>query len=384
MDAKPKEVDSGAPSQLTLHDLTKQFGPVRAVDKINIEVKGGEFVTLLGPSGSGKTTTLQMIAGFVEPTAGEILIDQQRITAPAYKRGIGMVFQNYALFPHMTAAENVAFSLKVRRVKKDRIRQLVTEALEMIGLADRGNSYPKQLSGGQQQRIALARALVFRPKIVLLDEPLGALDKKLREELQLELTRIQKQLQVTMIYVTHDQEEALVMSDRIAVFNEGKIEQLAEAEELYERPNSVFVADFIGEANIFRGSLTQGNGRLYLLADKLKLAVSEHAEPQDEGTRAALVVRPERLKVAHASAEAKPKSNENTIRATVREVIYLGSERKYILATSDGKNLISRHQVGTGDVEPRPGDKVIACWQIEHGVVVLDHPSKGRQPEQKE
>ena len=185
MDARPEEVGSGSPSHLTLRDLTKHFGSVRAVDKINIEVKGGEFLTFLGPSGSGKTTTLQMIAGFVEPTAGEILIDQQRITAPAYKRDIGMVFQNYALFPHMTAAENVAFPLKVRRTNKDRMRQLVTEALEMVGLAERGNSYPKQLSGGQQQRIALARALVFHPRIVLLDEPLGALDKKLRDHLHL-------------------------------------------------------------------------------------------------------------------------------------------------------------------------------------------------------
>ena len=384
MDARPEEVGSGSPSHLTLRDLTKHFGSVRAVDKINIEVKGGEFVTLLGPSGSGKTTTLQMIAGFVEPTAGEILIDQQRITAPAYKRDIGMVFQNYALFPHMTAAENVAFPLKVRRTKKDRIRQLVTEALEMVGLADRGNSYPKQLSGGQQQRIALARALVFRPRIVLLDEPLGALDKKLREELQLELKRIQEQLQVTMIYVTHDQEEALVMSDRIAVFNEGKIEQLAEAEELYERPNSLFVADFIGESNIFRGSFTQSNGRSSLSTGKRTLSVSEHAEPPDEETQGALVVRPERLKVMNASADAKPRPDQNAIQATVKEVIYLGSERKYILATADGEALIARHQVGTGEVELRPGDEVIACWQIEHGVVVFDQPSRGKQPEQKE
>src|SRR5829696_838476 len=380
MDAKPKEVDSGSSSHLTLRDLTKHYGSVRAVDKINIEVKGGEFVTLLGPSGSGKTTTLQMIAGFVEPTAGEILIDQQRITAPAYKRDIGMVFQNYALFPHMTAAENVAFPLKVRRTKKDRMRQLVTEALEMVGLADRGNSYPKQLSGGQQQRIALARALVFHPRIVLLDEPLGALDKKLREELK----RIQEQLQVTMIYVTHDQEEALVMSDRIAVFNEGRIEQLAEAEELYERPHSLFVADFIGESNIFRGRFTQSNGRSSLSAGKRKFAVSEHAELPDEGAQGALVVRPERLKVMNASADAKPRPDQNAIQATVKEVIYLGGERKYILATSDGGNLIARHQVGIGEVEPRPGDEVIACWQIEHGVVVFDQPSRGKQPEQEE
>jgi putative spermidine/putrescine transport system ATP-binding protein len=225
---------------------------------------------------------------------------------------------------------------------------------------------------------------VFQPRIVLLDEPLGALDKKLREELQLELKRIQEQLQVTMIYVTHDQEEALVMSDRIAVFNEGRIEQLGEAEELYERPNSLFVADFIGESNIFPGRFTQSNGRYSLSSGKRTLSVSEHDEPPDEEAQCALVVRPERLKVMNASADAKPRPDQNAIQATVKEVIYLGSERKYILATSDGEDLIARHQVGIGELEPRPDDEVIACWQIEHGVVVFDQPSRGKQAEQKE
>ena len=370
IDAKAQEENSRSAASLTLRDLTKHFDKLRAVEKINVEVEGGEFVTLLGPSGSGKTTTLKMIAGFLNPTAGEILIDGERIIAPPHKRDIGMVFQNYALFPHMTAAENVAFPLKVRRMDKDQIEKMVAEMLEMVGLGDRGENYPKQLSGGQQQRIALARALVFRPKIVLLDEPLGALDKKLREELQLELKRIQEELSVTMIYVTHDQEEALVMSDRIAVFNSGEIEQLGGAEELYERPQSLFVAEFIGESNIFRGKLSRFPDNLCLSTDSFELAVQENPQLKDEDSQAALVIRPERLRISDTKTETE--DDENMIEATVQEVIYLGSERKYNLTTSDGIELISRHQVGTVQNEPRPGAEVVASWKVGHGVLLPD------------
>jgi putative spermidine/putrescine transport system ATP-binding protein len=370
MSTKLREKVSSSHTSLTLRGLTKQFGELRAVDNVSMEIPEGEFLTLLGPSGSGKTTTLQMIAGFIRPTAGKILIDEKPITAPPHKRDIGMVFQNYALFPHMTAAKNVGFPLKVRRVDKREIRRRVTEALEMVNLADRGDRYPKQLSGGQQQRIALARALVFQPKIVLLDEPLGALDKRLREDLQLELKRIQRELEVTMISVTHDQEEALVMSDRIAVFNNGKIEQLGRAEELYERPNSLFVADFIGESNIFRGKLSRSDGRSYLSNGHFNFAVPDASTLGNEGSRAALVVRPERLRVL--GPKAKAGNDENAIEATVAEVIYLGSERKYILTASNGENLIARHQVGTTETEPRSGDKMLASWWSEHGVLVSD------------
>ena len=368
-DAKVEE-RSGSAASLTLRDLTKHFDSLQAVEKANIEVKGGEFLTLLGPSGSGKTTTLKMIAGFLDPTAGEILIDEERVTAPPHKRDIGMVFQNYALFPHMTAAENVGFPLKVRRTDKDQAKKMVAEILDMVGLAGRGENYPKQLSGGQQQRIALARALVFRPKIVLLDEPLGALDKKLREELQLELKRIQEELRVTMIYVTHDQEEALVMSDRIAVFNNGKIEQLGGAEELYERPQSLFVAEFIGESNVFRGELTGRSKKRCLSTNSFELTVQEGPELNDEDSQAALVIRPERLRISGSKTE--PEDDENMIEATVQEVIYLGSERKYNLTTPDGAELISRHQVGTIRDEPRAGDEVNASWKTEHGVLLPD------------
>lgn len=361
---------SGTPASLTLRGIEKHYGTVRAVDGVDLEIQSGEFVTFLGPSGSGKTTTLQIIAGFVEATAGQVLLDGERVTAPPHKRNIGMVFQNYALFPHMTAAQNVGYPLKVRKVSKNETRQRVNEALEMVGLADRGDRYPKQLSGGQQQRIALARALVFRPKIVLLDEPLGALDKNLREHLQLEIKRIQHELGITMIYVTHDQEEALVMSDRIAVFNEGRIEQLGDPEEVYEHPSSRFVADFIGESNIFRGRLEKTSSGFSLNVGSLRLSVPSGARLAKAGSSAALVVRPERLRVR--SLREGPGDGDNALEARVKEVVYLGNERKYNLVTPTGETLIGRHQVGAVGDEPRVGDSVTVYWRGEESVLVPD------------
>src|SRR4051794_16533896 len=242
-------VTAGLP--LRLDRLNKRFGDFVAVDEISLEIAGGEFLTLLGPSGSGKTTTLMMIAGFTEPSSGHIRLGDRPIDAlPSYRRGFGMVFQNYALFPHMTAAENIGFPLKMRGVSSNDRARRVAGALEMVRLPDFGARYPNQLSGGQQQRVALARALVYNPPVLLMDEPLGALDKKLREEMQLEIKRIQKELGITAIYVTHDQEEALVMSDRIAVMNHGEIEQVDGPSRIYEHPATRFVADFIGESNI--------------------------------------------------------------------------------------------------------------------------------------
>ncbi|HUP54329.1 MAG TPA: ATP-binding cassette domain-containing protein, partial [Methylomirabilota bacterium] len=241
---------------LAIRGVRKLFGDFPAVDGIDLEVSRGEFITLLGPSGSGKTTTLRMIAGFVTQDEGSIEIAGQEMRrVPPYRRDVGMVFQNYALFPHMTAAQNVAFPLQMRNVPRSEQTDRVAEALELVKLASFGDRYPRQLSGGQQQRIALARAIVFRPRLLLMDEPLGALDKKLREGLQLEIMRISRQLEATVIYVTHDQEEALVMSDRIAIFDRGRIQQLGTGEDLYERPTSVFVADFVGESNMLRGRL---------------------------------------------------------------------------------------------------------------------------------
>jgi putative spermidine/putrescine transport system ATP-binding protein len=358
------EPSRAARGSLVLRDVSKHYGALRAADGLNLTVAGGEFVTLLGPSGSGKTTTLQIIAGFVQATSGEVLIDGQLVTDPPHKRDIGMVFQNYALFPHMTAARNVEYPLMVRRIDKDERRRLVAEALEMVGLGDRGGERPKQLSGGQQQRIALARALVFRPRIVLLDEPLGALDKKLREHLQLEIKRIQQETGITMIYVTHDQEEALVMSDRIAVFNEGSIEQVGSAEDVYERPSSAFVAQFVGESNLFHGRVERAGGRAQLVAGSLTLTVAAEA-PAGAST---LLVRPERLRVV--TGDRAPRGDVNLVEARIEEIVYLGNERRYTLVAGDGRKLISRRPVWDEDGGGTPGDRVVAWWRVDEGVLV--------------
>jgi putative spermidine/putrescine transport system ATP-binding protein len=346
---------AGASGSLELRDVSKHYGTLCAADNVNLSVADGEFVTLLGPSGSGKTTTLQIIAGFVEATSGEVLIDGRPVTAPPHQRDIGMVFQNYALFPHMTAARNVEYPLMVRRIDRRARRQRVAEALDMVGLADRGEQYPKRLSGGQQQRIALARALVFRPRIVLLDEPLGALDKKLREHLQLEIKRIQRRTGITMLYVTHDQEEALVMSDRIAVFDQGAIQQVGTPHEVYERPSSVFVATFVGESNLFHGHVR--GGRLY--SDELVLAVPGHAADGPS----ALLVRPERMGVG-----AVPAGEVNVVEAVVEEVVYLGGELRYTLVAGDGRRLIARRPAETRSLPP--GEPVTAWWRVQGGVPV--------------
>jgi len=357
-----------APGSLVLRDVCKRYGSLVAAAHLDLTVKGGEFVTLLGPSGSGKTTTLQIIAGFVDATSGEVLIDGRPVTAPPHKRDIGMVFQTYALFPHMTAARNVEYPLMVRGIDKRERRRRVVEALEMVGLGDRGTQRPKQLSGGQQQRIALARALVFRPRIVLLDEPLGALDKKLREHLQLEIKRIQQETGITMIYVTHDQEEALVMSDRIAVFNRGSIEQVGTPEEVYESPRSLFVANFVGESNLFHGRIAEHHARPSLLTGDLSLTL-----PAGAGRgRASLLVRPERLHVL--AAGEVPEGDVNVVQAVVEDVVYLGNERRYSLVSADGQKLIARRHVGEQEDGRAPGEPVVVWWPFEDGVLVPAEP----------
>jgi ABC-type Fe3+/spermidine/putrescine transport system ATPase subunit len=250
----------GAGKPLSVTKVRKTYGTMTAVDEVSMEIAGGEFVTFLGASGSGKTTTLMMIAGFVEPDSGSIVVGGRDVTRLApQKRGLGFVFQQYLLFPHMTVAENIAFPLQLRGMAKAEIRQRVGETLEMAGLSGLGRRKPRQLSGGQQQRVALCRALVYRPPVILMDEPLGALDKKLRDQLQTEIKRIQRELGLTVIYVTHDQEEALVLSDRIAVMREGRIDQFDTPQELFERPRTPFVADFLGAANFLPGVL-EGTG----------------------------------------------------------------------------------------------------------------------------
>jgi len=295
-------------------------GEILVVKDLNLDVPKGEFLTMLGPSGSGKTTVLMMLAGFETPTSGEIYLDGNPISSiPPNKRGIGMVFQNYALFPHMTVKENLEFPLEVRKMQKSVINEKVSNALSMVELQDFGNRMPLQLSGGQQQRVALARSLVFEPRLVLMDEPLGALDKNLREQMQYEIKHIHEKIGITVVYVTHDQSEALTMSNRIAVFNDGKIQQISSPDVLYEKPNSSFVAQFIGENNQLKGKVKSLNGENCVITTEsgddihaLKINVN------NSGDNSLVSLRPER--VAINSSE----KFENNFDAKVKELIYLG------------------------------------------------------------
>ena len=368
------------PPALVLGGLRKRFGEFPAVDGVDLEVRRGEFITLLGPSGSGKTTTLRMIAGFLTQDEGSIRIAGQEMTrVPPHRRDVGMVFQNYALFPHMTAAQNVAFPLQMRNVRRQEQLERVAEALELVKLATFGDRYPRQLSGGQQQRIALARAIVFRPRLLLMDEPLGALDKKLREALQLEILRISRQLGATVVYVTHDQEEALVMSDRIAIFDKGQIQQLGTGEDLYERPESVFVADFVGESNMLRGRFERDGDGSWLQRGAWRWRVdpaSTGAAGLADGEPAALVVRPEHLRVVAVDA---PRNGANGVDAAVTEVLYLGPTRKIELALPDGLAAVVREPAGTAG-DWRPGDQVRLEWPVERAVVVPDPATPSSAP----
>jgi spermidine/putrescine ABC transporter ATP-binding subunit len=362
---------------LVLRALTKHFGSAVAVDGIDLDVRPGEFLTLLGPSGSGKTTTLRMVAGFMAPTSGSIEIDGSDMTrVPPHRRDVGMVFQNYALFPHMTAAENVAFPLRMRRRPGAEIKKRVGEALDLVKLGSFGDRYPRQLSGGQQQRIALARAVVFEPRLLLMDEPLGALDRKLRESLQLEIIRVSRELGATVLYVTHDQEEALVMSDRIAIFSMGRIEQLGSGADLYDRPASLFVADFIGESNILRGRYeVDGVAGGWMTHDETRWRVGAASASRSDvasGAAAALVVRPERMRVLTDGATP---DGLNTADATVDEVLYLGPDIKYQLALPWGQRISIREPRELDARELERGERVRIGWKVEDGLLVADPAS---------
>ncbi|MBI2762463.1 MAG: ABC transporter ATP-binding protein [Chloroflexi bacterium] len=370
---RPDQPDRPA---LVLRGLAKSFVDVQAVDGVDLEVRQGEFVTLLGPSGSGKTTTLRMIAGFTRQSAGTIEIDGVDMThVPPHRRDVGMIFQNYALFPHLTAAQNIAFPLEMRRATRSEIKRRVAEALALVKLEGLGSRYPRQLSGGQQQRIAFARAVVFHPRLLLMDEPLGALDKKLREALQLEVMHISRQLGATVIYVTHDQEEALVMSDRIAIFSRGRIEQLGRGEDLYDRPVSLFVADFIGESNILRGRFERDGEGGWLARGNLRWRVAAAQEDRaalSDGSAAAIVVRPERLRIVGLNDPAVAAPGVNAVEASVRDALYLGSIRKYELMLPDGQAATVRRQVGGGEREWQSGDRVGLIWAVNDAVLVAD------------
>jgi spermidine/putrescine transport system ATP-binding protein len=294
-------------SEVELRDVSKLFGEITAVNSINIKINDGEFFSLLGPSGCGKTTTLRMIAGFEQPTVGEIFLHGQAVAGiPAYKRPVNTVFQNYALFPHMTVWKNVAFGLEMKKVPKDEINKRAGEALELVQLSGMGERKPKQLSGGQQQRVALARALVNHPEVLLLDEPLGALDLKLRKEMQFELKQIQEQLGITFIYVTHDQEEALTMSDRIAVMDEGKVQQIGTPREIYEHPTNRFVADFIGETNFVPATVQSIDEFVTLDIGGAEVMGEAGSRSLAAGERVTLAIRPEKINL-YPIGEIEPK-----------------------------------------------------------------------------
>ena len=351
---------------LSLHRLTKRFGDFVAVDDLSLEIAAGEFLTLLGASGSGKTTTLRMIAGFEPPTAGEILMDGAPIAAlPPFKRDINTVFQHYALFPHMSVRENIAYGLRMRGVPAEEREERVTQALAMVQLGQLGARSPRQLSGGQQQRVALARALVNRPRVLLLDEPLGALDLKLRKEMQLELKHLQTGLGITFVYVTHDQEEALTMSDRIVLMRQGRIAQLGTPRDLYDRPASRYVADFIGETNLLPGTVVEcGGGRATLRMDGYTLRGLSDAAIAP-GSEAWLTVRPEAIEVANGA----PPAGANVVTGTVADAVYAGAALRLLVALPGGRRVVASVPAGTPTAD---GATVTLTWPVDQGRCVAD------------
>jgi len=332
-------------------------GKLLVVKDLNLDIAEGEFITMLGPSGSGKTTCLMMLAGFETPTNGEIYLDSNPISnIPPHKRGIGMVFQNYALFPHLTVNENLAFPLEVRKLNKSDIQEKVKKTLDMVELGEFGNRMPLQLSGGQQQRVALARSLVFEPRLVLMDEPLGALDKKLREQMQYEIKHIHERIGITVVYVTHDQSEALTMSNRIAVFNDGKIQQISSPDILYEKPENSFVAEFIGENNTMTGTVKEINGEFCNVdldsggsVKALKINVNSI------GDKTKLSVRPERITIGSKD------SNLNQFEGQVEELIYLGDHIRARLNTCGSKDFIVKIP-NEGDLNIKESSKIKISW----------------------
>ncbi|WP_218670857.1 ABC transporter ATP-binding protein [Microbispora sp. GKU 823] len=364
---------AGKGARIDLSGMTKRYGGSAAVDDVTLTVEPGEFMTFLGPSGSGKTTTLNMIAGFTDITSGTLRIDDRPVgDVPAHKRDIGVVFQHYALFPHMTVAQNVAFPLRQRKVPRAERDRLVAAALETVQLPGHASRYPRELSGGQQQRVALARAIVFSPRVLLMDEPLGALDRKLREFLQLEIKRIHREVGSTFVFVTHDQEEALILSDRIAVFNNARIEQVGTARDLYERPATLFVARFLGESTILRGTATPDGHRSRLDLDGFAVRASGGVRSGP----AALVVRPERLRLEPDGFDAAG-IGANAVPVTVVEEIYLGSARKLeVLLPGGGRGLVREHAGTSSDL--RVGDRARLCWHPDDCVLLPDDPTTER------
>ena len=348
---------------IEIRNVSKNFNAFKALDDINLDIQSGELVALLGPSGSGKTTSLMMLAGFETPTAGEILLAGRSINnVPPHKRDIGMVFQNYALFPHMTVAENLAFPLSVRGMSKTDVKERVKRALSMVQLDAFAGRYPAQLSGGQQQRVALARALVFEPQLVLMDEPLGALDKQLREHMQMEIKHLHQRLGVTVVYVTHDQGEALTMSDRVAVFHQGEIQQIEPPRNLYEQPRNTFVANFIGENNRLSGQLLSCDGERCVVGlprgEKVEALAVNVGQPGEPVT---LSIRPERVRLNGAS-----ESCANRFSGRVAEFVYLGDHVRVRLEVCGRDDFFVKQPIAELDPTLSVGDVVPLGWQVEH------------------
>ncbi|GAA1522782.1 ABC transporter ATP-binding protein [Agromyces terreus] len=352
------------PGAVVLDGVTKHYGEATAVREMSLSIEPGEFISLLGPSGCGKTTTLRMIAGFEQPDAGDIRVSGRSVLGvPAYRRDVNTVFQAYALFPHMSVAENVAYGLQQRRTPKAEIRERVASALDLVQMRRFADRKSTQLSGGQQQRIALARALVNRPSVLLLDEPLGALDRQLREEMQLELKLLQSRLGITFVFVTHDQGEALSMSDRIAIMRDGRIEQLADADTVYARPSSAYVAAFVGQQNFIEGALTASRDGIATAHGIVQATTARPDLPA--GSVAQAAIRPEFVEVADASAAGEDApTRPNLVRGTLIGVSHLGETMQYLVRVGDDLSVIARRP--TPDA-PRlaVGDEVVCSWRTE-------------------
>ena len=376
----PADKGSNGQPSVELRDVTKKFGDFTAVDDLSLAIGEGEFFTLLGPSGCGKTTTLRMVAGFEEVTAGRVLIDgADQAGLPPYKRPTNTVFQSYALFPHMSVRDNVRFGLERKGVKKGEIDPRVGEELERVGLAREANRRPAQLSGGQQQRVALARALVNFPSVLLLDEPLGALDLKLRKGLQVQLKQIQREVGITFIYVTHDQEEALTMSDRIAVMNHGRIEQIGDPEQIYDRPASTFVAGFIGVSNLMPGKVTSAgrNGEVEL-DNGVKVAAGVNG--LKAGDRCQAVVRPEKLQIGSGGRD------EPSVEGLVESSLYLGTATQLLVRLPDDVTmtvLVPNADEDERQKLPGGGAKVKLSWAPDHMHIVRESPNATKPVEAK-
>jgi len=363
-------------SAIDLQNINKIFSsrrgetPVMAVESMNMTIQDGEFFSMLGPSGCGKTTTLRMIAGFEEPSSGKIMIEGRDVVGiPPFHRPVNTVFQDYALFPHMTVAQNVAFGLQMEGKPRTLIGNRVREMLELVQLPNMENRYPKQLSGGQQQRVALARALIKEPRVLLLDEPLGALDLKLRKQMQFELKHMQRRLGITFIYVTHDQEEALTMSDRIAVMNKGHVLQIGEPADIYNRPSTRFVADFIGETNFLEACVQEvhGDEATVQVDDRLPLRVSTHGAVVKPGDAITIAIRPEKIDL-HPVADNAP----NSLPGVLEESVFIGTDNRYVVRLTEKTKLVVREQNSMSGrfSDLTVGQSVLAQCSAEHALIL--------------